>query len=248
MFQFLLRLVHLLVQLRDLQGDQAFCIVALREVQCGFILRLFHLEKGFTTVENRHVQDDADIEQTAPLLVETVAHVAVCHHIAAGEGELWHHIGTGHRDFLFVDLRGEVQAADFGAVGVHLLHIGRNAGGVGGANFVSCLVHKDDFAVQWQPYLFAKQHFAKTKSIGGFRQHHVSLVHFHFDGERIGFGRNALLHSNFHIRLHLMEQGVVIFSELPFGGDGDHLPVGLIDLEGGCTGLLLVLCLCQILG
>ena len=75
-----LRFGHLLLQLCDLQGDHVFGILALRLVQCGFVLRFFHFEKGFAAVENRHVYDDSDVEETAPFLVEAVAHVAVGHH------------------------------------------------------------------------------------------------------------------------------------------------------------------------
>ena len=121
-----------------------------------------------------------------------------------------------------------MQALCLGPVFVHLFNILFRIEH-GNRNIFHYLVGKEDFAVERQARLLAKEHFCQTEAVCGLREQEPGLTRLDLDLQYVGLGGKPRLHRLLHISFHLLQQVRIIFCQTFFCRDSDYLPVGSID-------------------
>ena len=191
-------------------------------------------------MEYRNIHHHAGIEESTPVLLESILNIRIGHRIRSHQSYFRHHVGSCHPDFSVIDLRGQLKALCLRPVGIYLIQIlvrthlrDRNVG----EGFVS----KYDLSAEIKTYLLAEKHFGKSQAIVGLGFEHVRLVGFHLYLESIRLRGHTFLDKKIHIVLHLVKKVSVGVGEFFLVGDGDDLPICLVNINYNLLVLLVVL-------
>ena len=208
-----------------------------------------HLVDAFAPVPDGQRDGDPHVPHALELVLEAVEHRRAGGRVAAYQGNGGQVVGTHHVHLLAVHLRGQFQAAHFGAQGIHAVHVDVARGyGVAVCQGFFLLVGQRDGGGEVYAAQLAQQHARQGHPVGHLGQCHFRLVHLHFHRQAVRLGGHAFGYHFVHVAFYLLQQFQVALGKFLLVDERHHLPVGLVGAQDDFLHAAVVLLAGQLFG
>ena len=174
-----------------------------------------------------HADQHADVVHARKLLLETVVGVRIRDKVVGRQCDGGQHLGQCDLLLFAVNLRGQLETLQLGAMAECLLGVGLFRGGLNG-KLLDAFVNQQGRMLHVEPAELRQEHTRERQPVVHLRLRHLGLVELHFDRQFVRLRGHAGRDHGGDVGVHLAKQIDVGVGQLFLVSQRDDLPIGLV--------------------